>query len=70
MSLFDTLKRQAAQAARSAANQAGQNIVQGAKNAVSGVKLHLADVTPTAKTRKSCIKLISKRWRYCKIVIK
>lgn len=31
MSLFDTLKRQAAQAARSAANQAGQNIVQGAK---------------------------------------
>ena len=37
MSLFDTLKRQAAQAARSAANQAGQNIVQGAKNAVSGM---------------------------------
>ena len=37
MSLFDTLKRQAAQAARSATNQAGQNIVQGAKNTVSGM---------------------------------
>ncbi len=37
MSLFDTLKKQAAQAARSAVNQAGQNIAQGAKNAVSGM---------------------------------
>ena len=35
MGLFDTLKRQAEQAARSATAQAGQNIAQGVKNAVS-----------------------------------
>ena len=37
MGLFDTLKRQAEQAARSATSQAGQNLAQGVKNAVSGV---------------------------------
>ena len=64
MSLFDALKRQAAQAARSAANQAGQNIVQGAKNAVSGmgnktykVTLQQLPVNHPKKRRRSLLLL-------------
>ena len=45
MGLFDTLKRQAEQAARSATAQAGQNLVQGVKNAASNMGNKTYNVT-------------------------
>jgi hypothetical protein len=45
MGLFDTLKRQAEQAARSATAQAGQNLVQGMKNAASNMGNKTYNVT-------------------------